>query len=208
MSRYRRNAFLGFTLASLAVAAAGCGQSAPGKEFFMIEAVRPSGVVQTPSDATLEVHLLNVDTAFASKNLVYRLDEFQYEIDYYRQFLITPGLMVTERTRHWLADSGLFKQVLPPGSQITPTYSLQGIVTALYGDFTKESAPVAVMRVRFFLVGHGSEEGAVVFSQAYRVTQPLSAKTAEALMDAFSKDLTDILTRLEDDLRKRLAKPS
>jgi ABC-type uncharacterized transport system auxiliary subunit len=186
----------------------GCAQSTPGKEFFMIEALRSPGVVQTPSDATLEVHLLNVDTAFASKNLVYRLGEFQYETDYYRQFLVTPGQMITERTRRWLADSGLFKQILPSSSQITPTYSLQGIVTSLYGDFTKESAPVAVMRIRFFLAGHGSEEGAIVFSQAYRVTQPLSAKTAEALMDAFSRDLTEILTRLEDDLRKYLAKPA
>jgi len=208
MSRYRRNTFLCFMLVLSAAAVTGCAQSTPGKEFFMIEASRPSGVVQTPSDATLEVRLLNVDTAFASKNLVYRLGEFRYETDYYRQFLVTPGQMLMERTRRWVSDSGLFKQVLPPSSQITPTYTLQGIVTALYGDFTNESAPVAVMRIRFFLVKHGSDEGAVVFSQAYRVAQPLSAKTAEALMDALSKDLTEILTRLEEDLRKYLAKPS
>jgi cholesterol transport system auxiliary component len=208
MSRCRRNAFLCFTLAVSVVAAAGCTQSTPGKEFFMIEASRPSGAVQTPGDATLEVHLLNVDTAYASKNLVYRLGEFRYETDYYRQFLVTPGQMITEKTRRWLADSGLFKQVLPPSSQSTPTYALQGIVTSLYGDFTNASAPVAVMRIRFFLAGRGGEEGPIVFSQAYRVTQPLSDKTADALMDAFSKDLAEILTHFEEDLRKYLAKPA
>ncbi len=208
MSRYRRNAFLCFILVLSAAAMTGCAQNTPGKEFFMIEAVRPSGMAQTPSDATLELRLFNVDTAFASKNLVYRLGEFRYETDYYRQFLVTPSQMLTERTRRWLADSGLFKQVLPPNSQITPTYTLQGIVTALYGDFTNESAPVAVMRIRFLLIGRGSEEGSVVFSQAYRVAQPLSAKTAEAMLDALSKDLTEILTRLEEDLRKYLAKQS
>jgi ABC-type uncharacterized transport system auxiliary subunit len=191
-----------------AIAITGCAQSTPGKEFFVIEASRPSGVVQTPSDATLEVYLLNVDTAFASKNLIYRLGEFQYETDYYRQFLVAPGLMFTEKTRHWLADSGLFKQVLPPGSQITPTYILQGIVTSLYGDFTNASAPVAVVRIRYFLVQHAGEEGAIVFSQVYRAAQPISTRTAPALIDAFSKDLTDVLTRLEEDLRKYLAKPS
>jgi len=208
MSHYRRNAFLCFMLVLSAIAITGCAQSTPGKEFFMIEASRPSGVVQTPSDAMLEVYLLNVDTAFASKNLIYRLGEFQYETDYYRQFLVAPGLMFTEKTRHWLADSGLFKQVLPPGSQITPTYTLQGIVTTLYGDFTNASAPVAVVRIRYFLVQHAGEEGAIVFSQVYRAAQPISTRTAPALIDAFSKDLTDVLTRLEEDLRKYLAKPS
>jgi len=208
MSLYRRNALVCFTLVFLAAAVTGCAQTTPAKEFFMIEAVRPSGVVQTPSNATLEVRLFNVDTAFASKNLVYRLGEFRYETDYYRQFLVSPGLMITERTRRWMFDSGLFKQVLPPNSQITPTYTLQGIVTALYGDFTNASAPVATMRIRFLLVGHGGEEGSIVFSRAYRVAQPLAAKTAEALMDALSKDLTEILTQLEEDFRKHLAKPS
>jgi cholesterol transport system auxiliary component len=208
MSRYRTNAFLCFTLILSAAAMTGCAQTSPGKEFFMLEAVRPAGAVQTPSNATLEVRLLNVDTAFASKNLVYRLGEFQYETDSYRQFLVSPAQMLTERTRRWLSDSGLFKQVLPSSSQVTPMYTLQGIVTSLYGDFTSASAPTAVMRIRFLLVRHERAEGSIVFSQAYRVTQPLSAKTAEALLDALSKDLTEILTRLEEDMRKHLAKQS
>ncbi len=185
-----------------AVAATGCAQSTPGKEFFMIEAVRPSGVVQTPSDATLEVYLLNVDTAFASKNLVYRLGEFQYETDYYRQFLVTPGQMITERTRRLLADSGLFKQILPPSSQITPTYSLQGIVTSLYGDFTNKAAPAAVMEIRVFLLANAAGRETVVFAETYRAATAVPARTADALVAAFNQSLIEILTHLETDLQK------
>ena len=204
MSR-RVTGFWCFLLALSAVAVNGCGVSTSRKEYYILEVTRQAAPVATRSDKTLEIRRFTVGTAFATRNLVYRLGEFQYEPDYYRLFLIAPAQMLTEETRHWLANSRLFRQILPPNSQMVPSYSLQAIVAALYGDFTDKSAPVAVLRMRFFLTQRKEGDETTVFSQVYRAATPISDKTGPALVRALSQDLVEILTRLEADLADFLA---
>lgn len=204
MSR-RLTAFVCSVPVLAALATGGCGQSTSSKEYYVLEVTRAAEKAPVPNDATLEVRRFTINTAYASRSLVYRLSQYQYEPDYYRQFLIAPATMISEETRHWLAGSGLFKQVLPAASSIAPTYTLQGIITALYGDFTDKSAPTAVVRLRFFLTEHKEGGDTVVFSQAYRTAQPLADRTGRELIDAFSKGMTEILVSFEADLSKFLA---
>jgi len=201
----RVNAILCSMLALSALMMVGCAQGTSAKEYYILDVSRTAEPIETPSDATVEVRRFNINTAYGSRNLVYRLGEFRYEPDYYRQFMIAPAIMITEETRHWLATSGLFKQVLPQGSPVAPTYTLQGIVTALYGDFSNNAAPTAVIRIRFFLTQHKEGTDVVVFSQPYRTAAPLPDRTGPALANAFSKDMVEILTQLEADLVKFLA---
>lgn len=195
-----------FALPAIAFVADGCaGGRSYEEHHFILEAVRPGEPMQVRNDATLEVHRFSVDAAFATKALVYRLNELTYETDYYRQFLISPGTMITERTRHWLADSGLFGHVLPVGSRIVPTHTLEGNVTALYGDFTSESAPAAVMEIRFFLLANAGGQESIVFAQTYRAATPVRDRTTVVFVEALNKSLMEILTRLETDLREIFA---
>ncbi len=205
MRHRRATVLLCLVLALSALATSGCGEASYAREYYILDVVRQASRSETPAEATVEVHRFNINSAFASRSLVYRLGRFRYEPDYYRQFMIAPATMITEETRRWLADSGLFKQVLPPGSQVAPTYTLQGLVTALYGDFTDKAAPTAVMRIRFFFIQHKSGSDTVVFSQSYRTATPLSDRMGQDLIDALSKDLVEILTRLEADLAKSLS---
>ncbi len=187
-------------------ALAGCAAPAAyEKTYYILKAARQAAPVEAHTDATLEVRRFSVDAAFADKGLVYRLDEFKYESDYYHQFLIAPGIMITEKTRAWLADSGLFAHVLPAGSRPQATYTLEGSVTALYGDFTNESAPTAVMEIRFFLLSNTDAWETVAFAETYRAATPVPARTADALVAALNESLTEILTRLEADLQRTLA---
>lgn len=204
MSHRRITVLISSILAFSAILVGGCAESSYRKEYYIVEVTRNAPPVAVKTDEILEVRRFSVNTAFATRSLIYRLSEYQYEPDYYRSYLIPPAAMLTEETRHWLANSGLFKQIMPSGSQIVPTYTLQAIVTAIYGDFTDKSAPAAVLRVRFFLAQRKSGEEKIVFSQVYRTATPLSNKTGQALIDALSKDLDDILTRLEADLQALL----
>ena len=205
MSHRRMVVLFGSVLALAVIGASGCTELSSRKEYYILEVTRNAPPAAAKSDETLEVRRFTVNTAFATRSLLYRLSEYQYEPDYYRLWLIAPAAMLTEETRHWLANSGLFKQVLPSSSQIAPSYSLQAVVTALYGDFTDRSAPAAVLRVRFFLTRRKEGEETIVFSQAYKAATPLSDKTGQALIDALSKDLVEVLTRLEADLQAVLA---
>jgi len=185
----------------------GCGQSATAdRKYYIIDTVREGKPAAVHRDATLRVRRFNVDEAYATKQLVYRLDEFQYESDYYHQFLVLPGVMITEETRDWLANSGLFGRVTAVGSRLESTYLLEGNVIALYADFTQKSAPQAVMEIRFFLLVGPDANESVALSETYRASSPLSDKTAEAVVEALSKSLENILARLEADVEKVLAR--
>jgi ABC-type uncharacterized transport system auxiliary subunit len=206
MTRIRLPWLSSFALLGLILTLSGCLQSdAADRKYYMVEAKREGGPAAVHNDATLRVRRFNVDEAYATKQLVYRIEEFRYESDYYHQFLVLPGLMITEKTRDWLADSGLFGRVSSVGSRLESTYMLEGSVMKLCGDFTDKSAPAAVMEIRFFLLAGADANETVALSQTYRAASPISDKTAEAVVEALSKSLAEILARLEADLQKALA---
>jgi cholesterol transport system auxiliary component len=205
MSRSRM-VVLSVAVVACIAAVSGCASPTTyDKETFLLNVSRQPGPAAAQVDTTLAVQRFSVDAAFAERNLIYRLDEFKYEPDYYREFLVTPSAMVTEETREWLANSGLFAQVLPRGSRLQAAYTLEGSVTALYGDFRDEAAPVAIMEVRYFLLRRDKAGQTIAFTQTYRSTHPVPIRTPEALIDALSRDLTDILIRFEADLRQFLS---
>lgn len=190
----------------LALVAVGCagGGATYEKQDYILDAVRPGAPIQAPLDGTLAVNHFSVDAAFAGKGLVYRLGAFRYETDAYRQFLVPPGTMITEQTRTWLAQSGLFTHVLPAGSRIPSDYTLEANVTALYGDFAN-AASTAVMEIRFFLLRITDVNETVVFARTYRAATPVRDRTAKVFLAAMNESLVDILTRLEADLHEFLA---
>ncbi|OHB67971.1 MAG: hypothetical protein A2Y77_08465 [Planctomycetes bacterium RBG_13_62_9] len=209
MTRNQINRVLCFGLVTSAAIIAGCGQSQSYEsQYYVLEAARDREPALARIDAALAVHRFSVDAAFAGRNLVYRRSEFRYETDYYHEVLIAPGTMIAERTRDWLADSGLFSRVLPASAGVKPTYTLEGSVTALYCDFTNESAPAAVVEIRFFLLGGPGADERVVFTQTYRAVSPVQDRTAKEFVAALNRSLVDILTRLEMDLGKVLAERS
>jgi cholesterol transport system auxiliary component len=196
-------AFSCFWLLCIGLVAGGCATGTSREERdFILEAARQGEPLRPIAEGSLEVHRFSVDAEYAGKNLVYRIGEFEYEVDYYRQFLIAPGAMITERTRDWLADSGLFSQVLPLGSRIAPDYTLEGNVTALYGDFAKGSAPAAVMEIRLFLLDNTGGTEKVAFAETYRSATPVTERTAEVFVQALNQSLVDILGRFERDVQK------
>jgi cholesterol transport system auxiliary component len=208
MIRVRLSLLVYLALLFTGLLLSGCGQGALAeRKYYVLDAVRAGPPDAVHTDATLRLRRFNVDEAFAGRSLVYRVDEFRYEPDYYRQFLVLPGVMITEEARDWLADSGLFARVTAVGSRVESTYLLEGNVIELYADFARKAPPEAIVEIRFFLLA-GPEAGeSVALSQTYRAATPISAQTAEAVVEALSKSLADILTRLEADIAKVLARP-
>jgi len=191
--------------AALVLALSGCARTAVDKRYYILEAVRPGEPSAVQTDTVLEVRRFTIDAAFADPGLVYRRDELVYESDFYHEFLVAPAVMVTERTRLWLARSGMFERVLGSGSRLEPTYTLEGNITMLYGDLSDASAPEAVMELHCFLLASEDADEAVVSGKVYGASNPLEARTADALVKALDRCLTQILERLEADLKQSLA---
>ncbi len=180
----------------------GCGsRQAYDKKYYVLGATRQTQPTGVETDLTLEVRRFTIDSAFAGKGLVYRTGQFEYESDFYSEFLVSPSAMITEKTRNWLSGSGLFKRVLDTASQIDPTHTMEGNITALYGDLRDKSSPQAKMEIRIFLLKvQAGEEPVPVFGQTYKSSVGIESEGPEGLVEALDRCLTNILSNLETDL--------
>jgi len=183
----------------------GCGRTSYSKRTYILDAARQPEPGQAESLATLDVRRFTIDSVFADKGFIYRRGEHEYESDFYNQFLISPAVIVSETTRHWLCRSGVCERVLVPGSQIESTHTLEANITALYADVRDKSSPRAVMELHAFLIANNPTTESVLLGKTYRASCPLQSNTPDALVEALDKCLVEILTNLEKDLRKALS---
>ncbi len=180
----------------------GCGsRQAYDKKYYILNADRQAESAPAETDSILEVSRFTIDSAFGGKGLVYRTGEFEYESDFYNEFLVSPAAMITDKVRNWMSGSGRFKTVLDPGSRVDPTHVIEGNITALYGDFRDESSPKATIEMRIFLLRSAAGgQSVAVFGRKYQSTVGIESRGPEGLVGAFDKCLEDILSEFEKDL--------
>ncbi len=197
--------YFGLSLVISALIIAGCGRKSYEKQHYILDTQRTRLAVTGNRSSVVEVRRYTVASAFSSKSLIYRTGEFKYESDFYNEFLVDPSAMITEKTRNWLSESGLFRRVLDPGSEVDPSHVIQGDIIALYGDFQVKSAPKAVMEARIFLSETKTpSESGIVFGKTYKSSVGLDTREPEDLVAAFDRCLVEILTSLEQDLAEEL----
>lgn len=184
----------------------GCGsQQAYNKKYYVLSAIRETKSIKAEKDSILEVRHFTIDSAFSGKGLVYRIGEFEYESDFYNELLVSPSAMVTEKARTWLSESGLFKRVLDPGSQIDPTHIIEANITGFYGNFRDKAAPTAVMEIRVFLLEMKTgKDPVIVFGKTYKSSVALESKSPGILVSGLDRCLIKMLTNLEKDFAERL----
>ena len=121
---------------------AGCfTKKYPVKRRYVFE-IHRTGEPSTAAAGVLRVGRIRVSSLFERKSFVYQTSEGKLEDDFYNEFFISPGSMLTEEVRQWVATSGLFPHVADLSGSGEPTYFLGGRITALYGDYSKASAPI------------------------------------------------------------------
>lgn len=188
--------------AACSLVLSGCARPVSANtRFYMLQTPRQAAPAAREGKAVLAVPRFTIDAAYANRGLVYRLAEHRYESDAYNEFLVSPTVMITERTRDWLAQSGLFSQVLGSGSGAEPTHRIEANITALYGDFRDKRAPKAVMEIRFFLLRiEGGADPVIVMARPYAATADVATAGPEGLVAGLDHCLQTILTELEKDL--------
>jgi cholesterol transport system auxiliary component len=184
---------------------AGCKNSAAvisQKKQYVLDAVRQPADPQEKHPGVLKVRRFNVSSRFGSYELVYRTGDLTYESDFYNKFFAPPGALVTEETRKWLNQGDVFDTVLDMLSTADYDYVLEGDVQALYCDCSVSDQHTAVMEIRFVLIDVARSRETVTFDKIYRATRELGTNAASDLVKGLSECLSQILTRLESDLRK------
>ncbi len=188
--------------AACSLVLSGCARPvSANSRFYMLQTPRPAAPAVREGTAVLAVPRFTIDAAYANRGLVYRLDDHRYESDAYNEFLISPTVMITERTRDWLTQSGLFAQVLGSGSGAEPTHRIEANIAVLCGDFRDRNAPKAVIEIRFFLLR--TESGVdpkIIMAKSYGATADVATAGPEGLVAGFDRCLQMILAELEKDL--------
>lgn len=178
----------------------GCSlrQAAPAKSTYLMEAHRTAPAPAASGFGALRVRSIQVAAPFEGRGFVYRRGELHYESDFYHEFLVPPRTVVTDQVRQWFSDSGLFARVLEPSSQADAALSLEGTVSALYGDFREH--PKAVLAIHFVVMDEHAGSATIRFQHAYRQEIAVDSGGAETLAGGWSKALAGILTEFEKDL--------
>ena len=177
------------------------GTQQADKSLYALSVSRPEGGTAQLTDRSLRVFKFRVSPRYEGRNLVYRASEAAYESDYYSEFLIPPGQIMTEEVRRWLDESGMFARVINTVSQVMPEYVLEGAVNALYGDFRDSARPLAVLEVQLFLIDHSETSPRIVVQKEYAEKIVLKDRDADTLVQGWNQALTRIMTDFEAGLR-------
>jgi cholesterol transport system auxiliary component len=164
---------------------------------FALQTPPMTGSAAKQATGILVVPPVVVSPLFADHDFVYRIGPNEYETDPYAGFLASPDQSLTIPIRAYLADSGLFANVVGPDSVIKADKVLQIQVTELYGDFRDTGKPTAVLALRMAYANLG---GAVILQKEYSRHLTIPKNTAAAVVAGWNEALGEIMGEFSSDL--------
>lgn len=176
-------------------------KSYPDKRFFVLEIPRGETRGGAAPSGVLMISPLRVSPRYEGKSFVYRRSEASFETDFYNQFLVSPGPLLTEEIRRALGQAQVTQYVVGASSQAEPTLVLEGTVDALYGDFRDFNNPKAVLEMEFFLAKESPTKAEMVARRRYSKAVAVSGRTPEALVKGWNDALSEIASALAADLK-------
>ncbi len=193
--------FASFFLSALFSGCVSFERSYPDKHYFVLDVGQGVKPPNQTGNGVLEVSDMRISPRYESQSFVYRTSEASYESDFYNQFLIPPAALITEEVRKALVQSRIFEHVINSSSQLQPTYRLEGMVNALYGDFRSNSPASAVIEIEFFLSKPSSAGTEIIMGKRYSKSVPVSGRSPEALVKGWDEALSAALGSLVADLQ-------
>jgi cholesterol transport system auxiliary component len=197
MARSRTAA--GTCLAVIMMCSTGCldlKKSYPEKRSFVLDVGAPPQETPANGAIVLKINKLRVSPIFAGRAMVYRVADLQYETDFYDEWFVAPGTLVTQQVHQWLSRSAGFEMVVVGTNHVEPTHLLEGTVTEFYGDF--RAAPRAVLGLELHLLDAIHERQ--FFRRTYHQDVPLSDRSSDALARGLTEALRAVLVDVAKDI--------
>jgi len=189
----------GTCLAVIMMCPTGCldlKKSYPEKRSFVLDVGAPPQEPPANGAIVLKINKLHVSPLFAGRAMVYRVADLQYESDFYDEWFVAPGTLVTQQVHQWLSRSAGFETVVVGTNHVEPTHLLEGTVTEFYGDF--RAAPRAVLGLELHLLDAIHERQ--FFRRTYHQDVPLSDQSSDALARGLTEALRAVLVDVAKDI--------
>lgn len=185
---------------------AGCGglsKRAVDKKYYTLE-VRREATAQKPlTDRFVRIRRLEVSPLYDGREFVYKMDNGRVEQDFYHMFYQPPVELLSYDLDRWIADSGVFAGSVTAASIVPEGYTLEGMLNAVYGDYSRGSRE-AVLEMQFFLISEKQGQTVVDLSRSYEKRAKLESGTPEALIRGLNSCERAIFESLEADLKDYL----
>jgi len=182
-------------------------KSYPEKRSFALDVGSDQQPSSTAGAAVLRISRFRVSPMFASRAMVYRVGELQYDNDFYNEWLVSPSALLTQQAQGWLSKSNRFRFVLTGMNHVESTHVLEGTVTEFYGDYRSNGSPQAVLGVEMMLIDDRKDE-TILFRRSYRQEVPLSGRAPDALAAGLSLAARQVLIDFDRDLNGVSLEPS
>jgi cholesterol transport system auxiliary component len=187
-------------LAVIVAAAAGCldlKKSYPEKRSFVLDVGAPHQEAPSNGAIVLKINKFRVSPLFAGRAMVYRVADLQYESDFYHEWFVAPGTLVTQQMQHWLSRSAGIQLVIAGTNHVEPTHLLEGTVTEFYGDFRADPRAVFGLELQLLDALH---ERQPFFRRTYHQDVTLSDRSSDALAHGLTEALRIVLVDLAKDI--------
>lgn len=195
-------------LASVLLATTACfNKSYQEKRSFVLDVSSESREPASESPIVLKIKKFRVSPLFVGRAMVYRIGELQYEYDFYDEWLVSPGLLLTRQFHDWLSKTGRFRLVLAGTNHIEPTHLLEGNVAEFYGDYRNAQSPKAIFGIELLLLD-GLNEWQVTSRRTYHKEVPLTDRSPDALAEGLSQAVRLVLVDLEREIAEVAGRPA
>lgn len=179
---------------ALLTALGACSLGKPGPEVHYYALSLPVPSVPAPEGRpVLMLQRFAARDPFAQETLVYRSSTYRVNFYSYHRWIAPPAHLVSEWTLRYLRGAGLFSKV--------SEYSGDLALSAIVRDFTEtdeKDSWSASLSIDFMVTR--TKDAAPVLMQNYSATQRAPRRNPEAIAEAMSRNLEQILKQLAADL--------
>ncbi|MEO8344549.1 MAG: hypothetical protein ABI607_02540 [Betaproteobacteria bacterium] len=172
---------------------------APVRDSFLLDPAWPPPVAKSQL-GTLRMGTVTVAAPFRGRSFVVRDTALKFDADFYHEFFVLPGVIVTDATAQALVRAKVFAAQTPPGLVVDANWVLDGFVRSLYADGRDAVRPEAVVEITYFLSRDDGGATTPVWSRAYQRRIPFTAGTTSAYVAALNTGFSEILGELTSDL--------
>jgi ABC-type uncharacterized transport system auxiliary subunit len=170
-------------------------------QHYILEYTSPEIKDLKPLPVSLKVARFSVAPAYNTNRIIYRDASFKRDEYSYHKWRANPGDMVTDFLSRDIRNSGLFKAVLPYGSDFPFSSVLEGSVD----EFVEWDAPEgwkAVLAVTVALMAANEPDASkrILFQKTYRVEKSFTDKNPQGLAQAMSMAMGDISMNVIRDI--------
>lgn len=194
---------LGAAVWSISVAGCSLAKPQPPVHYYALAVQLPAQALGT-GKTSLVIRPLTARDPYDQERMVYRTSPYAFDLYNFHRWASSPAEQVTHWTRRYLQTTGLFSQVFPTTGG-NADVMLGGVVRQCE-ELDHETTWEAALSIDFWLTR--ADERSPLWFRSYAVTKPANRRNPEAIAEAMSQGLVDILQRLTADLTPVVTTPS